>query len=94
VEELHARCAGIDIGKKNSKVCVRVPGPNPKGRRKADRVSETVTTWGSMTNQILALRQHLVEQRVSCVVMERPVTTGSRTTTCSRTWSRTCPAVR
>jgi transposase len=70
VEELHARCAGIDIGKKNSKVCVRVPGPNPKGRRKADRVSETVTTWGSMTNQILALRQHLVEQRVSCVVME------------------------
>jgi transposase len=70
VEELHARCAGIDIGKKNAKVCLRVPGPNPAGRRKADRVSEKVTTWGSMTNQILALREHLVEHRVTCVVME------------------------
>jgi transposase len=64
MEELHPRCAGIDIGKKYAKVCVRVPG---SGRR---RVSETVTTWGSMTNQILALREHLIEQRVTCVVME------------------------
>jgi transposase len=70
VEELHARCAGVDIGKKNAKVCLRVPGPNPAGRRKADRVSEKVTTWGSMTNQILALREHLLEHRVTCVVME------------------------
>jgi len=31
---------------------------------------ETVTTWGSMTNQVLALREHLVAQRVTCAVME------------------------
>ncbi|MDP3890648.1 IS110 family transposase [Nocardioides sp.] len=70
MEELHPRCAGIDIGKKYAKVCVRGPGADPGGRRKADRVSEVVTTWGSMTNQILALREHLVAERVTCVVME------------------------
>jgi transposase len=68
MEELHPRCAGIDIGKKYAKVCVRTPGPG--GRRKADRIREVVTTWGSMTNQILALRDHLAAARVTCVVME------------------------
>ena len=37
------------------------------GRRKT---VETVTTWGSMTNQVLALREHLVAERVTCAVME------------------------
>ena len=31
---------------------------------------ETVTTWGSTTGQILALREHLLAERVGCVVME------------------------
>lgn len=70
MEELHARCAGIDIGKKQAKVCVRSPGLTPGGRRKSDRISEVVTSWGSMTNQILALREHLITERVTCVVME------------------------
>jgi transposase len=64
MEVVHSRCAGMDISKKDAKVCVRVAGA---GRRKT---VETVTTWGSMTNQILALRDHLVEQQVTCVVME------------------------
>lgn len=64
MECLHERAAGIDIAKKSAKVCVRVQGA---GRRKT---LETVTGWGSMTNQILALRDYLVEQRVTCVVME------------------------
>jgi len=64
MEVVHARCAGLDISKKDAKVCVRVAGA---GRRKS---VETVTTWGSMTNQVLALREHLVEQRVTCAVME------------------------
>lgn len=64
MEILHPRCAGLDISKKDAKVCVRVAGA---GSRKT---AETVTTWGSMTNRILALRDHLAEQRVSCVVME------------------------
>jgi hypothetical protein len=49
VEVVHARCAGLDISKRDAKVCVRVAGA---GRRKT---VETVTTWASMTSQILAL---------------------------------------
>jgi transposase len=54
----------MDISKKDAKVCVRIAG---KGRRKT---VETVTTWGSMTSQILALREHLASEQVTCVVME------------------------
>ena len=54
MEVVHARCAGLDVSKKDAKVCIRVAGV---GRRKTVK---TVTTWGSMTNQILALRDHLV----------------------------------
>ena len=49
-------------------VTVRSSGAG--GRHKSDRVSEVVTTWGSMTSQVLALREHLVAERVTCVVME------------------------
>ena len=48
MEVVHSRCAGLDISKKDAKVCVRVAG---SGRRKT---VETVTTWSAMTNQILA----------------------------------------
>jgi transposase len=54
----------MDISKKDAKVCVRVAGA---GRRKT---VETVTTWGSMTSQILELREHLAAQQITCVVME------------------------
>jgi transposase len=64
MEVLHQRCAGVDVSKKAATVCVRVAGA---GRR---RTEETVTTWGSMTNQILALRDHLVQARVTLVVLE------------------------
>ena len=40
MEVVHGRCAGLDISKKDAKVCVRVAGA---GRRKT---VETVTTWG------------------------------------------------
>ena len=64
MEVLHRRCAGIDIAKKGAKVCVRIAGSGSR------RTQETVTSWGAMTNQILALREHLIDQQVSCVVME------------------------
>src|SRR5271157_338637 len=64
VEVVHARCAGLDISKKDAKVCVRVAGA---GRRKT---VETVTTWSSMTSQILSLREHLMAERITCAVME------------------------
>jgi transposase len=64
MEVIHPRCAGMDVSKKDAKVCVRHAGA---GRRKT---VETVTTWSSMTSQILALREHLAAEQVTCVVME------------------------
>ena len=64
MDVIHPRCAGVDVSKRDAKVCVRVAGA---GRAKA---RSTVTTWGSVTNQVLALRDHLIDEDVSLVVME------------------------
>lgn len=64
MDVVHPRCCGIDVSKRDAKVCVRVAGT---GRAKA---RSTVTTWGSMTNQVLALRDHLISEQVTLVVME------------------------
>jgi transposase len=64
MDVVHPRCAGIDCSKKDAKVCIRVQG---QGRRRA---SSTVTTWGATTSQILALREHLIAEKVTCVVIE------------------------
>lgn len=61
---IHPRCAGIDCSKKDAKVCVRVQG---RGRR---GTAKTVTTWGSTTGEVLALREHLNEAKVSAVIIE------------------------
>lgn len=61
---VHERAAGIDISKKVAKVCIRVPG------KRAGTFTSTVTTWGSTTAQVLALREFLLEQHVGTVVME------------------------
>lgn len=64
MDVVHPRCAGIDVSKRDAKVCVRIAGT---GRAKA---KSTVTTWGAVTNQVLALRDHLVAEAVTLVVME------------------------
>jgi transposase len=64
MEVVHPRCAGIDVSKKDAKVCVRIQGDT--GRK----TSSTVTTWGAMTSQILALKDHLLGAQVTVVVME------------------------
>jgi len=64
MDVVHPRCAGIDISKKDAKVGVRIQGSGSR------RTVTTVTTWGSMTNQILALREHLLTEQVTCLVME------------------------
>ena len=64
MDVVHPRCAGIDCSKKDAKVCVRVQG---QGRKRA---SSTVTTWGATTSQILALREQLLAEKVTCVVIE------------------------
>ncbi|MGH7745133.1 MAG: IS110 family transposase [Acidimicrobiales bacterium] len=66
MDVIHPRCAGLDVSKRDAKVCVRVASEG-RGRAKA---KSTVTTWGSVTNQVLALRDHLIAEAVSLVVME------------------------
>jgi transposase len=64
MEVVHPRCSGIDVSKKDAKVGIRIQG---HGRR---ATSMTVSTWGSTTTEILALREHLIAAQVSCVVIE------------------------
>ncbi|MGV7724270.1 IS110 family transposase [Mycobacterium kansasii] len=64
MEVIHRRCAGIDVSKRDAKVCVRIQG---RGRK---ATSVTVSTWSSMTSSILGLREHLIAQGVTCVVIE------------------------
>ncbi|OOP59150.1 IS110 family transposase [Arthrobacter sp. SRS-W-1-2016] len=61
---VHERAAGLDISKRDAKVCVRVPGP------RAGTYTSTVTTWAANTHQILELREFLEREHVSTVVME------------------------
>ena len=64
VEVVYRRCVGIDVGKRDAKVCVRVQG---QGRT---ATTATVTTWSSSMPQILKLRAMLVAEGVQRVVME------------------------
>jgi transposase len=64
MEVLHPRCAGVDVSKKDAKVCVRVQGSGRRG------TSTTITTWGSTTAEVLTLGEHLIGEQVSCVVIE------------------------
>ena len=61
---IHERAAGIDISKSDAKVAIRVPG------KRAGTFTTTVTTWGATTNEILSLREMLVAEKVTTVVME------------------------
>lgn len=58
------RCAGVDVSKKDAKVCVRVQG------RGSTRTTTRVTTWSSMMPEIVRLRDELVADQVELVVME------------------------
>lgn len=64
MDVLHEKCAGIDISKRDAKGCVRLPG------RRAGQYTSVVTRWGSTTNEVLALREHLLREQVTLVVME------------------------
>lgn len=65
MELLHARCAALDMGKKDLKACVRLPPiAGPKARR------QEIRTFATTTNSLLELRDWLSERKVSLVVME------------------------
>jgi transposase len=65
MELLHERCAALDIGKKDLKACVRAPNPGRKRSRRQD-----IRTFATTTDALLQLRDWLVAERVSLVVME------------------------
>jgi transposase len=65
MELLHERCAALDIGKKDLKACVRTPSPKGKRSRRQE-----IRTFATTTNALLELRDWLVGERVSLVVME------------------------
>ena len=62
---MHPRCAGLDVSNRDAMCCVRLAGVGPRGG-----ASSVVTTWSSMTGRILALRDHLIAEQVTLVVME------------------------
>ncbi|WP_434081489.1 IS110 family transposase [Sanguibacter sp. Z1732] len=64
MDTLVERCAGIDIGKADVKVCIRVPGKRAGTHRKE------VRTFATMTGSLLELRQWLIDERISLVGME------------------------
>jgi transposase len=64
MDVIHERAAGMDISKRDAKVCVRVPG------KRAETFEQKVTTWGSTTSSVLALREMLIAERVTTIVME------------------------
>jgi transposase len=63
MDVVHERCAGIDIGKADVKVCVRVPG---SGKRR----HKEIRTFSSMTRDLLAMRDWLLAEQVTVVGME------------------------
>ena len=65
MDVLHDRCAGLDIGKKDLKACVRTPSPTGRRSRRQE-----VRTFATTTNALLELRDWLADQQVTLVVME------------------------
>lgn len=63
MDVLHDRCAGLDVSKRDAKVCVRITG-------RGGKATEEITTWTSMTNQVKDLAGYLLDQRVGLVVIE------------------------
>ncbi|QDG66690.1 IS110 family transposase [Pseudarthrobacter sp. NIBRBAC000502772] len=64
MEVLHYRCSGMDISKRDAKVCVRVPGA------RQNTFTKVITVTGATTHDILELRDDLVAEEVTLVVME------------------------
>jgi transposase len=64
MEVLHQHCAGMDISKRDVKVCLRAPGA------RNNTFTKVVTLYGAMTNDITRLRDYLLAAHVTLVVME------------------------
>lgn len=63
MEQILQRCCGLDVAQKTVAACVRVPGP-------AGRREQHIRTFGTMTADLLALRDWLGAHGVTHVAME------------------------
>jgi len=63
MERVLERCCGLDVGQKTVAACVRVPAPD--GGRE-----QIIRTFGTMTSDLLALRDWLLAHGVTQVAME------------------------
>lgn len=63
MEQVIERCAGLDVHKQTVAVCIRVPGPA------GDR-EQHVRTFGTMTADLLVLRDWLTAHGVTHVALE------------------------
>lgn len=63
MEVVHERCCGLDVHAKTVVACLIVPGPDGKP-------SKTVRTFGTMTDDLIRLRDWLLEAKCSIVAME------------------------
>lgn len=60
----YQRVAGLDVSKKDVKVCIRVPSTQP------NRYHSEVTTWGATVPEIMELKEFLEAAHLELVVME------------------------
>jgi hypothetical protein len=63
MEILHTRCAGIDVHKKNVKVCLIITEENGKQKKE-------IRTYSTMTHQLLELHDWLKEQECTHIAFE------------------------
>lgn len=82
---IHDRAVGIDISKRDAKVCLRLPA------ERTGQFTSSVSTWAATAAAILELRAFLERQHVSTVVMEATGdywnTTTFWRTPCRFSWS-------
>ncbi len=64
MERLIERCCGLDVHKATVSACVRVT------QRPGVKAKQEVRTFATTTAELLALREWLIEQRVTHVAME------------------------
>jgi len=64
MEIQHERCAGMDVSKRDVKVCVRTPGKRHR------TFNKQITVWGATAGEVRSLTEYLVAQEVTLVVME------------------------
>ena len=83
MDVLLERCAGIDVHQETMVVTVRIP--NDSGGR-----AVVTQTFGTMTTELLALRDWLHAHRVTHVAIEIPGCIGGRCITCWKMRSRCC----